>query len=169
MTNRNVVFIAPSELAFVRVTGPYAASSVAAWARLLDWMAQRGHAAPDEVGFGLALDDPRTTLPELLRYDACVKRPTTFSDDDISIVTLKQFHGGAYFKTPHRGSYQMLGRAVSLARNELLPREGLMHDATRPVLTLNYSYPSTTLPEDQFAEICIPVFPDRRLMPRDDA
>lgn len=168
MPERNVIFIPPCQLSFVRMTGPYQASSVAAWQRLLDWLSDRGHSVIDEVGFGFALDDPRITPAENLRYDACVKSPVTWSDADAAFVGSQHFGGGAYFKIAHRGSYGMLGRAVSQARNVLLPREGLMHDASRPVLTMNYSYPSTTPPEEQLADICIPVLPDRRLEPRVD-
>jgi AraC family transcriptional regulator len=166
MTDHSVVFLPPCALVFVRASGPYPTSSSAAWSTLLAWLSDAGHTAPDHVGFGLALDDPRTTPAEQLRYDACVKRPATFSDRDLGGVSLQHFQGGAYYRFLHTGAYGLLGRAVSDARNVLLPREGLVHDPQRAVLTLNYSYPDSTPPEEQRAEICLPVLPNRRLWPR---
>ena len=48
----------------------------------------------------------------------------------------------------------------------LVPREGLIHDLSRPVLTMNYSYPSITPPGEHVVDVCIPVLPDRRIEPR---
>lgn len=166
MHDLNTVFIPPCELAFVRMTGPYPQSSVAAWQRLLDWLTARGHEAVDHVGFGLAIDDPRSIPAEELRYDACVKLPVTWDISDAGIVSVRNFRGGAYFKIRHVGPYTALGSVVSEARDILVPREGLIHDMSRPVLTMNYSYPAQTPPHEQVADVCIPVLPDRRVQPR---
>ena len=48
----------------------------------------------------------------------------------------------------------------------LVPRESLIHDLSRPVLTMNYSYPSITPPGEHVVDVCIPVLPDRRIEPR---
>lgn len=168
MLTPNVIFIAPCQLAFVRKTGPYATSSAAAWSVVLDWLAARGHDVIDNAGFGIALDDPRETPQHRLRYDACVRKPATFSPADDAVVRIRHFEGGAYFITRHVGCYSLLGGIVSEARDVLVPRQGLIHDLSRPVLTINYSYPSQTLPEAQTADVCIPVVPDRRMTERDE-
>ncbi len=134
-------------------------SSAAAWGVMLDWLDKRGHEAIGHVGYGMALDDPRITSNDDLRYDACVRVPTTWSALDNKYVQLKLFDGGAYLKTRHIGSYGALGRVVSKARDELVPRQGLTHDLSRAVLTMNYSYPDETLPAEQVADVCIPVIP----------
>jgi AraC family transcriptional regulator len=166
MHDLNTVFIPPCQLAFVRMTGPYPIASAAAWQRLLDWMQARGHEAVDHVGFGLSIDDPRTTPADELRYDAGVKVPVTWDASDAAYVSLRNFSGGAYYKKRHVGSYAELGSVVSEARDILVPREGLIHDMSRPVLTMNYSYPSLTPPHEQVCDVCIPVLPDRRVQPR---
>lgn len=165
--NSNVIFIAPCTLAFVRMSGPYPEASLAAWNMLLDWLADRRHKVIGEHGIGIAHDDPRTTPHEHLRYDACIRKPATFSPQDSTVVRIQQFNGGAFFKTRHVGSYGALGNIVSQARDELVPRQGLIHDLSRPVLTINYSYPAQTPPGQQIADVCIPVLPDRRLVVRD--
>ena len=165
--NQNVIFISPCELAFVRKTGPYPLSSVAAWKVILDWLANEKHDVIGEVGYGIAVDDPRTKSAEHLRYDACIRKPVTISAADHAIVSVQLFNGGAYFSTRHVGSYSALGRVVAEARDVLVPREGLIHDLSRPVLTMNYSYPEKTAPGNQIADICIPVVPDRRFEQRD--
>lgn len=141
------------------MSGPYPISSAAAWGVMLDWLAKRKHEAIGHVGYGMALDDPRTTRHEDLRYDACVRTPTTWSAIDTNYVQLKLFEGGAYAKTRHVGSYGALGRVVSKARDVLVPRQGLIHDMSRPVVTMNYSYPAETPPSEQISDVCIPVLP----------
>jgi DNA gyrase inhibitor GyrI len=166
MHDLNTVFISPCQLAYVRMTGPYPEAAAAAWKRLLEWMDVRGHEAIDHVGFGLAIDDPRNTAADQLRYDAGVKVPVTWNSADAEYVSLRNFSGGAYFKKRHVGPYAELGTVVSETRDILVPREGLIHDMSRPVLTMNYSYPSLTPPHEQVCDVCIPVLPDRRVQPR---
>lgn len=162
MQETNVIFLPPCPLAYVRVTGPYPTASAQAWQRILDWLSKRGHEPVDGVGYGLSIDDPRRVPAQLLRYDACVKIPTTWSELDTGYVGLRQFRGGAYFMTRHTGSYGNLGRLVSEARDILIPRQGLVHDSARAVLTMNYSNPMQTPPGQQLADICIPVLPIER-------
>ena len=54
----------------LRHVGPYE-SCGAAWGQMAGFAAQRGLAL-DDVGLGLAYDDPEVTAAERLRYDACV-------------------------------------------------------------------------------------------------
>lgn len=166
MHDSNTLFVPPCQLAFIRMTGPYPTSSLAAWERLLEWISLQGHEVIDDVGFGLAIDDPRTTPAAELRYDACVKVPVTWSAADARIVGIRHFRGGAYFKQRYVGSYAAIGKAVSEARDILVPRAGLIHDVWRPVLTMNYSYPATTPAGEHVADVCIPILPDRRIEPR---
>ncbi|MBK9078800.1 MAG: GyrI-like domain-containing protein [Hyphomicrobium sp.] len=166
-SNISIIFIAPCQLAFARMSGPYPVSSAAAWGVMLDWLEKRSHEAIGHVGFGMALDDPRTTRHDDLRYDACVRTPTTWSAIDTKYVQLKQFEGGAYAKTRHVGSYGALGRVVSQARDILVPRQGLIHDMSRPIVTMNYSYPAETPPSEQISDVCIPVIPAWHLTPGD--
>lgn len=169
MSAVSVIFIAPRHLAFARMTGPYPVSSAAAWGVILDWLEKRKHEAIGHVGYGMALDDPRTTPADDLRYDACVGTPTTWTAADSNFVQLKFFDGGAYLKTRHIGSYGALGKVVARARDELVPRQGLIHDLNRPVLTMNYSYPDATPPSEQIADVCIPVMPNRRIVDREES
>jgi AraC family transcriptional regulator len=166
MHDVNVIFIPPCQLAYVRMTGAYPASSVAAWQRLLDWLSARGHEVIGDVGFGLAIDDPRTVPAADLRYDACIRVPLTWTEADTHFVSLRKFRGGAFYKTRHVGSYSALGGVVSEARDVLVPREGLIHDLSRAVLTMYYSYPSATPAHEQVADVCIPVLPNARMKPR---
>lgn len=162
MSDVSVIFIAPRQLAFARMTGPYPVSSAAAWGVMLDWMDKRGHEPIGHVGYGMALDDPRAVRADDLRYDACVEVPTTWTDADMKFMQIKLFEGGAYLKTRHTGSYSALGRVVSCVRDEIIPRSGLTHDLKRPVLAMYHSYPHETLPDQQIADVCIPVMPNRR-------
>lgn len=166
MQEQNVIILPTCQLAYVRMTGPYPTSSVNAWQRVLEWLDARGHNVLVDAGFGLAIDDPRMTQADKLRYDAGVLVPSSWNDTDLAYVSLRKFCGGAYFKKRNVGCYQSLGRIVSEARDLLVPREGLIHDMARPVVTINYSYPSKTPPGEQIADICIPILADARLQPR---
>lgn len=166
MIDGKLTFLRPANLAFVRATGPYPESSKQAWARLLEWLDKAGHVPVGLVGYGMALDDPRVVKSEDLRYDACVIKPTTWTSADAEIVRMKNFDGGAYLLVRRIGSYADLGAIVSNARNEMVPRSGLLRDDTRALVTINYSYPDQTEPSEQIADICIPVIPDRRENPR---
>lgn len=162
MLTGKVTFLKPAQFAYVRMTGPYPVSSVAAWNVMLDWLAKNGHTPIGQVGYGMALDDPRIVPADELRYDACVIKPTTWTLDDSDTVALKEFDGGAYLQVRHVGSYRELGLVVSEVRDAVVPRQGLVQDKSRSLITMNYSHPAETAPDQQIADICIPVMPDRR-------
>lgn len=162
MLTGKVTFLKPAELAFVRMTGPYPTSSAAAWRVILDWIDKAGHVPIGHVGYGMALDDPRSVPAEELRYDACIIKPSTWTKEDAQNIHLKPFDGGAYLQVRHVGSYRELGLVVSEVRDAVVPRQGLLQDQSRALITMFYSYPTDTPPGEQIADICIPVVPDRR-------
>lgn len=163
MLTGKVIFLPPSEFAFVRKVGPYPLSSAAAWDLMLEWLDKNGHVPVGHVGYGMALDDPRSVPADELRYDACVIKPTTWTlKDDGGAICLKNFDGGAYLQVRHVGSYRELGLIVSEVRDVVAPRQGLVKDNTRALITKHFSYPSEVSSNEQIADICIPVIPDRR-------
>ena len=164
MLQGKVTFLQPAVLAFVRATGPYQASSDTAWRSIRDWLNTTGHVVVGNVAYGMALDDPRATSAETLRYDACVIKPPTLTSGDLDVVQLKEFEGGAYLLVRHVGRQKDIGSVVSEARDLIMQREGLYWDSTRSLVTMTYSFPPNE--EDQICDICIPVIPDRRTMTR---
>lgn len=163
----SIRFIAPVKLAFVRKRGPYTQCVPEAWRILLAWLDARGHIQTADRGYGLAHDDPQTTLPDQIRYDAAVAMPPTWHEEDARFVRVKHFDGGAYTVQRHVGSYAGLGRIVSHVRHEEVPRKGLRLDPARPLLCIYHSDPRVVAPAEQLTDICLPIDVERRLDERD--
>jgi DNA gyrase inhibitor GyrI len=162
-----VKFIPPVKLAYLRVCGPYAQSSTAAWHAMIAWLEERKHQLRPVRGYGLAHDDPRNVPTGELRYDAAVRLPATWAAVDELTMRVCTFDGGSYAVRRYRGSYEDVGAAVSDAREKWLPNEGLFIDPARPVLSIFHDDPRTTPQHAQRTDICMPVSPERRLAPRE--
>src|ERR1700680_2259010 len=69
-------YIRPMTVVYARAMGPYQTSSREAWGRMNSWLDRHHARSRVKQGYGYFRDNPKTTAPELLRYDACV--PLTF-------------------------------------------------------------------------------------------
>lgn len=166
-TDAKVRFLPPVKLAFVSVRGPYSRSVGEAWSHMFDWLEKRGHMESPGTGYGLAHDDPQTTLSSKIRYDAGVPIPATWRDGDEEFAHLRTFKGGSYTVQRYVGPYTNIGGMVSATRRELLPRTGLVLDKSRPLLCIYYSDPRLIGPAEQQTDVCLPVMTERRAKPRD--
>lgn len=166
-SDARVRFIPPVKLAFMSVRGPYSRSVGEAWTQMFDWLDKRGHMKSPGIGYGLAHDDPQTTLSSKIRYDAGVPIPTTWTEDDGTFAQIRTFRGGSYTVQRYVGAYEAIGKMISQIRREVLPRSGLVLDKTRPLLCIYYSDPRHFGPGEQETDVCLPVITDRRAKPRD--
>ena len=161
-------YIRPMTVVYAAVSGPYncpAATLGAEWARWLD-----RHKARSRVkqGYGYFRDNPRTTAPELLRYDACV--PLTFGLDAEpgSGIGRQTLPGGAYAVQTHVGSYDEIGQLLSSLHREIVPKRGLSLDYDRPFVTIYLNDPSVTREMHRRTELCVPVLPVRMPLSSND-
>jgi DNA gyrase inhibitor GyrI len=106
-------YIRPLTVVYARGMGSYETSCREAWGRMNAWLDSR-HVRPRvKQGYGYFRDNPKTTAPELLRYDACV--PVTFGLDPEPATGIgrQTLPGGAYAVHTHVGSYGEIGELFS--------------------------------------------------------
>lgn len=121
--------------------------------RLKQWANQKELLKEDAILYGIPQDDPRTTMPEHCRYDACIVISEDFHFEqepglDISLGTSP---GGNYLTItiPHTAE------SIQKAWNEMIPQlhlYGYRMD-TKPVIE-RYRLP---LLDQHLCELCIPV------------
>ena len=152
-------YMPPATVHYARATGPYASACNAAWQRMDAWLDECGARRRVRQAFGIFHDNPRTTAPELVRYDACV--PVMPGVDlapgwGISRQTLP---GGAYAVHTHTGSYANTAHLFSSLHCEIIPKRGLKVDYDRPFMAVYLNDPRTTREIYRRTELCIPVLP----------
>jgi AraC family transcriptional regulator len=87
--------------------------------KLLDWARENNHALKNGGAYGIAYDDPETTVPEKFRFDLCLDvGRAAIKGQDISeeIIT-----GGKYAVLRHKGSHDLLGKKLMAMFKEWLP------------------------------------------------
>ncbi len=161
-----VRFIKPMALAAVKQVGSYSVSTSKAWDKMFSWLDQEDYLETAAQGFGLFHDDPRTTPKNELQYSAAVQVPKSWEPTNSNDVDAMRFDGGVYVVTNHVGPYLKLGHVVSTLRDTWMPQHGLVFDKARAVLIIYKSDVRYVSEPEQRAEVCIPVFADRRSNPR---
>lgn len=93
-------------VACVREEGPYMESANRAWQKFSAWLEGADVVDGASEFLGIMHDDPQTTPPEKLRYDACVTVPEGFTAS--GGVLLQHLADGEYAVTMHVGPYERL-------------------------------------------------------------
>ncbi|MBX9589040.1 MAG: GyrI-like domain-containing protein [Hyphomonadaceae bacterium] len=157
--------IRPIAVVYARSTGAYQAAANDAWERLNAWV--NAHYVRRQVkrGFGLFHDNPRTTSPELLRYDACIELATAVDADPEAGIGRQTLSGGTYAVHVHVGAYERMGELLSQLHREWVPKQGLAVDYDRPFMTIHLNDPQMTREVHRRTELCIPVLPLRTALP----
>ena len=75
-----LVYLRPTRITYVRVTGPYETSIPQAWEKMFAWIDKNGLSSPVGHGFGLARDNPKIVDPKNCRYDACIEMKPHFEE-----------------------------------------------------------------------------------------
>lgn len=144
---------APITVASVRHTGPYSKCEVA-FNKLFSWATQEKIPVKEALFLGIPHDDPATTLPENLRYDACVEIP-----QDMTVsgnITKQNVEGGRYACYLMKGSYSQFPEAYETLCGKWLPSSGeKMRNA--PPVEIYYNSPHDTPEENLLTEIRIPL------------
>ena len=97
----------PVKVFYLRYTGPVGEPLGKFWRNTVSpWLAD--HGLLDCPRYGVALDDPMTTLPANCRYDACVAVPAGLSLPDAEETTIP---GGAYAIANFKGTSAAIGAA----------------------------------------------------------
>lgn len=153
--NMNVTIkqIDDMRVAYVRHTGPYS-ECAPAWDTLCTTLAPEGLLGGDAKVLGLGHDDPDTTEPEKIRYDACVTVPEDFTG--LGEVSVQTISGGRYGVTTHFGSYDnLIDTYRTLFGQWLVQSEFELAD--KPCFEVYLNDPESTEPEDLITDIYLPL------------
>lgn len=139
-------------VAKVRHVGPYPEAKHA-WMALMGWAFPAGVITPETEYLGLCYDNPDTTPPEQIRYDATITVPAGTQGADP--VTVEPLPGGKYAMTLHKGPYENLKETY----------EAIMPAMQAQSLTFRMSHgmekylndPMQTPPEELLTEIYMPI------------
>jgi AraC family transcriptional regulator len=145
--------VPPMKVAYVRHHGPYD-TCCQAWGRIYNWAGRNNFIRPGTLGIGASYDDPETTPPEKIRYDACLTCKDDFAaNGDVEVQTLG---GGQYVTAVHRGSYQKIKDSFRYLMSKWLPLNGRrMRDA--PCLEIYLDDPGNTPEAEVRTKLCVPV------------
>lgn len=140
-------------VAKVRHVGPYEKCEPA-FETLCGWAAPKGLLNPSTQVFGISYDDPRTTAPEKIRYDACITVPEgTPLEAPIEELIIPE---GDYACATYKGPCSGIAAAYAALESEGLKIIGREY-SYEPCVELYLSDPSTTPEEEQLTEIRLPL------------
>lgn len=149
----------PAAVAYARATGPYEASSKAAWGQMLEWLDVLGLRDKVVRGIGFIRDNPSTTGAFLRRYDACVELIPGLDADLSAGIGRQMIAGGTYAIHTHVGAHGRIPEAFSQLHRTWLPMHGFAVDYERPFMEIYLTDPATTTAAGHRTELCVPVLP----------
>lgn len=139
-------------VAQVRHVGPYQEASVA-WMTLMSWAMPAGVVTPDTEFLGVGHDNPDTTPPEAIRYDAAITVPEgTQAAAPVSVATLP---GGNYAMTLHKGPYENLKATYDALFQEMQAQQ--LHFRMAPCVEKYLNDPMQTPPEELLTEVYLAI------------
>jgi AraC family transcriptional regulator len=154
----NLVYLRPTQVAFVRKHGRYENSTQAAWATMTDWLKRHGLRNKVNYGYSLLHDNPQTVDPQLCRYDACVQVPDGFADLRTDGLAFQKLPGGAFIRTRYVGVVAGLRDQLIQLRDRWMPTQrNLLVDRTRPFMIIHLDDPTKKDAAKRRFDICIPV------------
>lgn len=161
-------YIRPVTVLFARSMGPYQVSSREAWLELGAWLDRHKARHLAKLGYGYFRDNPLTTPPELLRYDACVPTIPGLDPDPAAGIGRQTLPGGAFAVHTHVGSYNEVGDIFSRLHRDIVPKRGLSVDYDRPFVAIYLNDPAVTREMHRRTELCVPVIPVRMPLSSND-
>jgi len=154
--NVTVKTLEPMRVACVRHVGPYNECDPA-WKTLCEHAGQQGWMGPETKMLALCHDDPDTTPPEKIRYDACVTvGPAAEGAEGADDVQIKELPGGEYASFTHVGPFDRISESYREFYQDWLPQSG-REQAAAPHIEFYHKDPSTTPPGELETEICVPL------------
>ncbi len=152
-----LLYLRPSRLTFVRLTGPYETTIPAAWDKMFAWLDKVGCNSSFGRGYGLARDNPNTVGADKCRYDACIELEPIFEERAIRELGAQTLPGGSYVRERRIGDYQDLCVQVAKLHAAFEAPTGLMIDDKRPVVTIYLDDPRRMPPAELRSDFCVPV------------
>jgi AraC family transcriptional regulator len=145
---------------FARAFGPYERSADEAWGVMRSWLdRQNGRKTSGCLCYGLCHDNPLSTPPDLIRYDACVAATKGLAADPEAGIGYHSLAGGAYAVHGHEGSDDETWHLFSRLYGDIVPKQGLSVDQSRPFVAMYLSPSAHTGQVDRRTELCVPILP----------
>lgn len=146
--------IAPQYVAYVPHTGPYETVSKA-WGQLYRSLFFRMHLGGARTRLiGVCYDNPKQTMPEEIRYEACATVPTDYRPG--RGLRTRLLPGGTYAVTQHKGPYIEVDRIYDALYGLWLPRSGFTL-GEGPSLEFYLNDPRKVAPQELLTDVCVPV------------
>ncbi len=152
-----LVYLRPTRLAYVRVTGNYEQSIPRAWEQLLRWVDKNGLNSPVGRGYGLARDNPARVGAENCRYDACVQVSPMFEERAMRELGVFTLPAGPYKRIRQAGGYEPICSMMPKLHSDFTAPAELRLDDRRPIVTIYLDDPRRFDASDLRADICVPV------------
>ncbi|MCK5114466.1 MAG: GyrI-like domain-containing protein [Phycisphaerae bacterium] len=144
----------PVKVAFVRHLGPYAEAHPA-WETLCKFAVKCPQIDMNKPGIGLSYDDPDTTPPAEIRYDACFELAGDFeATGDIGVTEIP---GGQYAVAIHEGPYEKMIDTYCALFNDWMPANGRELRPDTPCVEIYLNCPRETPPDQLKTQICVPL------------
>lgn len=155
--NSGLVYLRPSRLTYVRVTGPYETAIPQAWAKLFSWLDKHGMNTPPGRCYGLSRDNPQRMDAAQCRYDACIEMNPLFEERAMRDLGLVSLPAGPYARVRHASGYAGLSTALSDLYGTFKAPPDLRLDDRRPMVTIYLADPRKLEPASLRADVCVPV------------
>jgi AraC family transcriptional regulator len=152
-----LVYLRPTRLAYVRVTGAYERSIPEAWERLLTWVEKNGLNSPVGRGYGLTRDNPARVGAENCRYDACVQVSPMFEERAMRELGVFTLPPGPYTRMRQAGGYEPIRAMMPTLHSSFEAPPELRLDDRRPIVTIYLDDPRRYHDSDLRADVCVPV------------
>ncbi len=105
-------------VAYMRHLGPYQECGPT-FQKFMGYCMSKGLFGPNSLVIGVGHDDPATTPPEKIRYDACITVDESFQPDgEVKVQTIE---GGTYAIASHVGPYEKLADTYRWFMDNWLP------------------------------------------------
>lgn len=149
----NIRKVEAMTLACVRHVGPYEECKPA-WDKICAWAGPKGLLGPDTACIGICHDDPETTPPDQIRYDACITcAETEIPEGEVNPFTIPE---GEYAVCRHVGPYEKLKESWGWLAGEWLPASGKGF-GKNVCFEMYMNDPETTPPEELITDIYLSV------------
>lgn len=148
----------------IRHFGPYDNAN-ATWSKLTQIALRLGVGGPETVAFGICYDDPATTPPAQLRYDAClalgeaqaslvrdsISRGAANSEPSLSGLRMEDVQLRPTQMVVHKGSYQDLRKAYAGIAD--YAQQNRINSVRPPFIEVYRNNPVLSSPTELFTEI----------------
>ncbi len=149
------VYLRPKTVAYFRETGPRCTAADLAWSKMNAWLEKHDLRNEIDRGFGISQMNLPNGSPDY--YDACVELPLAISAASRSELKFQKLPGGAYARSLHKGSHDLIGGIIADLKKQQQGGTALAFDCKRPTIEI-FLNDRAKVPVDKLrTDVCLPV------------